>query len=602
MLWGKSMLPRRTLISLAIAGLLISNLPALSLSEANPSVAQGRGGAVASVDRDATEIGINVLKAGGNAIDAAVATTAALGVTDPFSTGIGGGGFMIIYLKAKHQIITLDGREAAPATANLHLFQDPDRPQGENLVFFPDRISNGAAVGIPGTPLTWSEALRRYGTWTLKDTLRPAIALAQAGFKVDQTFVSQIQQNQSRFSAFTPTKALYLPQGHPPEIGALFKNPDLAKTYQLIASQGMEGFYQGKLGAAIVETVQHPPTVAQPPFRVIPGGMTIADLGQYQVQWYPPILTHYRGSKIYSMGLPSSGGITGKEVMNIVAGFDLSHLDRVQAWHRIIEAERLAFADRHQFIGDPHYVKVPVQGLLSPEFAKTRRQLIGDRAPSQDFRALPGNPFPFQPDLSSRTATIFPSPKTNQPRNSSTTHVTVADRFGNLVSYTSTLESIGGSGIVVPGYGFILNNELTDFDLISEHPNRPEPGKRPRSSMSPTIVLEPKGRITAYGSSGGATIITTVLGIGFHRIDFGLSLAAAIAAPRISQRNDGATQVDSGFEKTDLGQGLIALGHVLEPVPEIGAATGITIFPEGQMLAATEPVRRGGGSAMTVEP
>jgi gamma-glutamyltranspeptidase / glutathione hydrolase len=287
--------------------------------------------------------------------------------------------------------------------------------------------------------------------------------------------------------------------------------------------------------------------------------------------------------------------------MNIVADFNLSTLDRIKAWHTIIEAERLAFADRNQFIGDPKYVEVPITGLLSREFAKARRQLIGDRAPDKDFRALPGNPLPFQKNASMSQTKIHPIVKTNQPQDNSTTHVSVVDRFGNIVSYTSTLEYTGGSGIVVPGYGFILNNELTDFDLTPNHPNRPEPGKRPRSSLSPTITFEPNGTITAYGSPGGSTIITTALGIGFNRMDFGMSLAEAIAAPRISQRNGGVTQVDSALEKTDLGKGLIALGHVLEPMPDIGAAAGIAIAPDGRMIAAAEPVRRGGGSAMTVK-
>jgi gamma-glutamyltranspeptidase / glutathione hydrolase len=592
---------RHIFVSLTIALFVFANLPALSFTPPNPAIARGHGGAVASVDRDATKIGINVLKAGGNAIDAAVATTAALGVTDPFSTGIAGGGFMMIYLKAKNQIITIDGREEAPATANINLFQDPDRAKGENLTFFPNRVSNGAAVGVPGTPLLWSEALNSYGTWQLKAALRPAIDLAQTGFKVDATFAKQIQQNQARFAAFTSTTALYLPNGKPPIVGSMFKNPDLAKTYQIVSSQGVQELYRGKLGRAIVETVQHPPTIAKPPFRVIPGGMTMADLGRYRVQLGTPIITNYHGYKIYSLGLPSSAGTTAKEVMNIVADFNLPKLDRVRAWHTIIEAERLAFADRERFIGDPKYVKVPLIGLLSREFAKTRRQLIGDRAPGKDFRALAGNPLPFQNQASTSPNAVDPPLKTDRLHDNSTTHLTVVDRFGNIVAYTSTLEQIGGSGIVVPGYGFILNNELTDFDPIPNHPNRPEPGKRPRSSLSPTITFEPNGNITAYGSPGGSTIITTVLGIGFNQMDFGMSLADAIAAPRISQRNGGVTQVDSEFEQTDLGKGLIALGHVLEPVPEIGAATGISIAPNGRIAAAAEPIRRGGGSAMTVK-
>ena len=614
---------RSFLSSLITALLIISSFPIISQSQVNSSTAQGRGGAVASVDRHATQVGIDVLKAGGNAIDAAVATTAALGVTEPFSTGIGGGGFMMIYLKAKNQIITLDGREEAPTSVNSNLFKDPDSSTGANLTFFPNRISNGAAVGVPGTLLTWSQALKRYGTWKLADTLHPAIALAQNGFEVDASFAREVQLNQGRFSAFSSTKALYLPNNQPPAVGSIFKNTDLAKTYQTIATQGVESFYRGKLGQAIVQTVQQPPTVAQPPFRVIPGGMTIADLEKYTVQSRTPIITNYRNHKIYSMNLPSSG-ITNKEVMNIVSGFNLPTLDRVKAWHSIIEAERLAFADRNQFLGDPKYVNVPTIGLQSLGFANTRRQLISDRAPEATFRAPPGNPLPFQNDYRATDGSrgaweqgegsietpphpAFPLAslvKTNQPFDNSTTHVTVADRYGNIVSYTSTIEFVGGSGIVVPGYGFLLNNELTDFTLTPDHPNRPEPSKRPLSSMSPTIMFAPNGQVVAFGSPGGSTIITTVLGIAFNMIDFNLSLPDAIAFPRISQRNEGVTNVDSGLEKTPLGQGLIALSHVLKPVAppisEIGAATGIAIAPSGYMIAAAEPVRRGGGWAMTV--
>lgn len=588
------------LVTLAL--ILLFTIPALPPSAQTPStVAQGYGGAVASVDRNATEIGIQILKAGGNAIDAAVATAAALGVTEPFSAGIGGGGFMMIYQKADDRAIALDGREEAPNSASVDLFKDPESPTGEPLPFLPDRASSGAAVGVPGTPLTWAEALNRYGTLDLAQALRPAIDLAENGFEVDATFVKQIQQNQARFAAFTPTKALFLPNGEPPAVGSLFKNPDLAHTYRLLASQGVQSVYRGEIGQAIVSTVQHPPTVEQPPFRVIPGGMTVADLDRYVIRSRWPLVTTYRGYTVYSMGLPSSGGTTGQEVMNILAGFDLPNWDRVKAWHTIVEAERLAFADRNGFIGDPEYVDVPIAGLMSAGFAQTRRSAIPDRAPAQDFQAIAGNPLPFQNDPSPSMTAVTPNAAIDDRQGGSTTHLTVADRFGNLVSYTLTLELTGGSGIVVPGYGFILNNELTDFDPIHPHPNTPEPGKRPRSSMSPTIVFAPDGSAIAFGSPGGSTIITTVLGIGCNLMDFGMSLAEAIAAPRISQRNGGVTQVDRGLETTPLGQGLTALGHVLEPVPEIGAATGIAIAPDGGMTAAAEPVRRGGGWAMTVD-
>jgi gamma-glutamyltranspeptidase / glutathione hydrolase len=569
-------------------------------SQTNPALAQGRGGAVASVDRRATEIGIKTLQAGGNAVDAAVATAAALGVTEPFSAGIGGGGFMMIYRPADDRVITLDGREEAPASATVDLFKDPDNPAGEPLPFTPNRISSGVAVGVPGTVSLWAEALDRYGTINLQTALRPAIALAQRGFEVDETFASQVQNNQARFSAFTSTQALYLPGGNVPSVGSTVKNPDLAKTYQIIATQGVKAFYQGEIARAIVQTVQQPPTVTNPSFRVIPGGMTLADLDRYVTRIRSPLAADYKGYKIYGMGLPSSGGATSQEVWNIAGSFDLANLDRIKAWHTIIESERLAFADRSQFLGDPEYVDVPMPGLMSSGFTATRRSLIPDESPGKDFKAAAGNPLPFQNDPSPSMTAVPALVQIDSPQGGSTTHLTVADRQGNLVSYTFTLEAIGGSGIVVPGYGFLLNNELTDFDPTSPHPNSPEPSKRPRSSMAPTLIFAPDGRITAYGSPGGSTIITTVLGIGFNLIDFGMDLPEAIAAPRVSQRNGGVTQVDSGLEKTDLGQGLAALGHSLEPVPEIGAATGITVNPDGSLVAAAESVRRGGGSAMVV--
>jgi gamma-glutamyltranspeptidase/glutathione hydrolase len=568
------------------------------------SLAQGHGGAVTSVDQQATQIGIAVLKAGGNAIDAAVATAAALGVTEPFSAGIGGGGFMVIYLKNGNRVITLDGRETAPSAITPDLFKNPDDPAGGVLPFTPNRISSGRAVGVPGTLLTWAEALNRYGTLSLAQALAPAAHLAEQGFTVDTTFAQQVQENQNRFSAFTSTQSLYLPNGQPPAVGTVLKNPDLAKTYRLIAEQGVNSFYRGKIAEAIVQTVQKPPTVAQPSFRVLPGQMTLADLDSYAVRVRPAVTSTYRGYRMYGMGLPSSGGITASEVLNIAAGFDLANLDRVKAWHTLIEAERLAFADRNAYLGDPEFVDAPVVGLLSSGFADSRRGQISDRAPvnEKDYRAEPGDPLSYQNDPSPSSTHSPKAAQTSDHEGLSTTHLTVSDRFGNVVSYTLTIEQTGGSGIVVPGYGFLLNNELTDFDPTSPHPNTPEPGKRPRSSMAPTIAFAPDGRILAFGSPGGSTIITTVLGIAVNLIDFQMDMLSAISAPRISQRNSGSTQVDSHFETTETGKGLIQLGHSLEATPEIGAATGLVIAPNGAITAAAEPTRRGGGYAMVVAP
>ncbi len=590
-------------LTVALAAVVWLSLLAPLPAQTPANVAVGRLGAVASVDARASQIGIDVLKAGGNAIDAAVATSAALGVVEPFSTGIGGGGFMLIYLKDQDRVISIDGREQAPAAAKVEMFQDPDSPTAELLPFTPNRISSGLAVGVPGTLTEWQEALNRYGTLTLAEALQPAIGLAQTGFEVDATFASQVAQNQARFAAFRSTRALYLPGDQPPAVGSSFKNLELAKTYQLLAERGLNAFYRGELAQAIVQTVQNPPTVESPPFRVIPGKMTLADLDRYAARVRPAVETHYRGYRFYGMGLPSSGGITTGEVLKIVEGFDLAQLEPAAAWHRVIEAERLAFADRAAYLGDPEYVDVPLPGLQSDGFAQLRRTAIREPITAdKTFRAPAGNPLPFQDDPSPSLTASPVSARLSDHEGRSTTHLTVSDRFGNVVSYTNTIESTGGSGIVVPGYGFILNNELTDFDPMRPHPNAPEPGKRPRSSMAPTLAFAPDGSLLAFGSPGGSTIITTVIGIAVNLIDFGLPLDQAIAAPRISQRNGGVTQVDSGLEQSELGQKLTALGQILEPVPEIGAATGLMIQPDGRILAVAESKRRGGGAAMVGQP
>ena len=584
--------------------------PRIHRSQAQSStayIATGTGGAVASVDAIATQIGIDVLRGGGNAVDAAVATAAALGVTEPFSAGIGGGGFMMIYRpsQASEQasVVTLDGREAAPAAVGPDLFTDPDSPTGEPLTFFPNRMSSGLAVGVPGTPLNWMTATERYGTKPLAELLQPAIAIAEAGFTVDETFASQIENNRARFSAFTSTQSIYLPNGQPPAVGSQLSNPDMAKPYRLLAERGINAFYRGEIASAIAQTVQNPPTVADPAFKVLPGQMTLADLDRYEIHIRPAIESTYRDYRFYGMGLPSSGGTAIAQTLNLLEGYELGKLNRAEALHLLIEAERLAFADRSAYIGDPEYVDVPLPGLLSKDYASERRAKIPAGAPENeaDYRVSAGNPLPHQQDPSPSLTTMPVSISSTDGEGLSTTHLTVVDANGMIVCYTLTIESTGGSGIVVPGYGFILNNELTDFDVEAPHPNVPEPGKRPRSSIAPTIAIAPDGSLLAFGSPGGSTIITTGLNIAVNIVDFGMELGDAIAAPRLSQRNNGVSQVDRGFEKTAQGEALLAYGHQLSPIDEIGAATGILISPTGQITATAEPSRRGGGSAMTIE-
>ena len=555
------------------------------------SVAIGSGGAVASVNLLATAAGIRVLKNGGNAVDAAVAAAAVLGVVEPFSCGIGGGGFMVIYNARDHKVTTIDSREKAPQAFRADSFIDPATGKP---ISFSEGVTSGLGVGVPGTLLAWQSALDRFGTRPLAKLLKPAIDIADEGFLVNPTFALQISQNASRFRDFTSTRALYLtPTGQAPAIGSLFHNPDLAKTYRQIAEEGPGVVYDGPIGTDIVNTVQHPPTVPGITRNVRPGLMTTEDLSNYEVVARDPVATTYRGLQFFGMGPPSSGGSTVGESLNILEGFNLHDMTRTQALHRYLESTRLAYADRGKYLGDPDVVDVPLSGLLSKEFAAQRRALIGPTAAISPVP--PGNPFPFQQDVSA-------GGDDTDRESVSTTHLTVADRWGNIVSYTFTIEQIGGSGMVVPGRGFLLNNELTDFEFTPGLANSPGPGKRPRSSMSPTIVLLNGRPVVALGSPGGSTIITTVLQLLVNQVDFGMTLPDAIAAPRVSQRNTSRSTAEPAFLASPQAAGLLALGHQFSTMDEIGAATGIAFLPDGQFEAAAEPIRRGGGSAMVVRP
>jgi gamma-glutamyltranspeptidase/glutathione hydrolase len=564
------------------------------------SVAVGTGGAVASVDAEATRAGIQVLREGGNAVDAAIAANAVLGVTEPFVAGIGGGGFLVVYLAHEHRVVTIDGRETAPQAFPETAFVDPST--GRPIPFFPQRVTSGMAVGVPGTLATWAEAADRFGTLPLKRLLQPAIAVAERGFVVDQTFRSQISDNLTRLAAFTSSRSLFLTaDGQPPALGSTFRNPDLADTYRQLAHDGPGALYGGPIGAALVDAVDHPPVApnSQLGFPVRGGVMTLGDLTRYTAPLRAPTHVAYRGYDVYSMAPPSSGGSTVGEALNILEGFDMSTPDRALALHRYLEASKLAFADRNRWVGDPDFVSVPLDGLLSKGFAAERRCLIGSTALPTPVAF--GDPTPPYSTCGPAVATTSAGPE-----GPSTNHLTVVDRDGNVVSWTSTIEQIAGSAITVPGYGFLLNNELTDFDPVAATPNVPDPnlpagGKRPRSSMAPTIVVKDGRPLLGVGSPGGSTIITTVLQILLDRLDFGLSLPDAVAAPRASQRN-GATQAEPAFI-TQYGSELTQrFGQTFTPTAEIGAATGIEVLPDGELEAAAEPARRGGGAAAVVCP
>ncbi|GGT21023.1 gamma-glutamyltranspeptidase [Streptomyces chromofuscus] len=560
-------------------------------------VAVGHGGAVASVDADASAAGIEVLRKGGNAVDAAVATAAVLGVTEPYSAGIGGGGYFVYYDARSRSVHTIDGRETAPLSADKNLFTE-----GGKAIPFAEAVTSGLSVGTPGTPATWRTALSSWGSKPLRTLLKPAERLARDGFTVDATFRAQTASNEARFRNFPDTAKLFLPAGELPAVGSTFTNPDLAQTYEELGREGVDALYRGRLARDIVDTVNDPPVDPASGYRARPGDLSLRDLAAYRTKNQAPSKTSYRGLDVYSMAPSSSGGTTVGEALNMLEGTDLSRLSETRYLHRFIEASRIAFADRGRWVGDPAFEDVPTKELLSQRYADSRACLIKDDAVLTSPVA-PGDP--RDPAACATGGTAAPT----MYEGDSTTHLTAADKWGNVVSYTLTIEQTGGSGITVPGRGFLLNNELTDFSFTPANPavhdpNLPGPGKRPRSSMSPTIVLDGHGRpVVALGSPGGATIITTVLQTLTGFLDRGLPLVDAIAAPRASQRNAAQTELEPGlYDDNEVRKRLQDIGHSFRLNPEIGAVTAVQRLPDGKWLAATETTRRGGGSAMVVRP
>ncbi len=572
-------------------------------TEKNPT-ATGYGGAVSTVDPEASAAAIEVLRKGGNAADAAVAAAATLGVTEPYSAGIGGGGYFVFYDAKTKQVGTIDGRETAPAGMPTDAFIDP--ATGEPYRFTPELVTSGVSVGVPGTPATWERALERWGTLDLREALKPAIKVANRGFVVDETFRQQTLDNKLRFDTFTSTQDLFLPGGDAPAVGSVFKNHDLAATYRQLANEGTDAFYGGPLAEEIVNTVKAPPKSGDTDLPVPVGFMTTQDLANYKVLDQDPTKVEYRGYEVYGMAPSSSGGTTVGESLNILENYDLKGMEPVNALHHYLEASSLAFADRGAYVGDPAFVNVPTETLLDDVFAKERSCNI-DPTAAATKPVAPGDVEDYD---GACPPAVAPLANETDTENISTTNLTVADKWGNVVEYTLTIEQTGGSGIVVPGRGFLLNNELTDFSTVYSEtdPNRIQPGKRPRSSMSPTIVLKDGDPFLALGSPGGSTIITTVLQTILNRIDLGMNVSEALAAPRTSPRNGPTVTSEPAFIEAygptleSLGHDLVPAGDAFTSAAEIGAATAIEFNPDGSLTAAAEPDRRGGGSAMVVKP
>lgn len=613
----------RSPLTLAAASALTVALAAslVSCSGPTPSVngvidiaqpapfAQGTGGAVVSDTAQSTQAGIDVLKSGGTAADAAVAVAAMLGVTDPFVAGLGGGGYLVYYEAKTGKVSTIDGRETARAADTSSLFLDPST--GKPLSTEQANVG-GIAVGVPGQLALWQRAIDRWGKQGLDTALKPAISVAEQGFPVTTALQNQIADSQKTFGTFRNTADTYLPGGKPLATGQLLKNTDLAQTYRTIAEQGTDAFYRGEIGQAVVDAVTKPPVAEGKSASV--GTMTMDDLGSYAALDAEPIRSSYRGLDVYGMGSSSSGGVTVGEALKILEQFPLKDENKAIATMRFLEASKLAFADRNAYVGDRASVKVPDEVLLSEGFAKSRACLID-----------PAKALPAPQPAGALTATGCSVPVASSAEaveGQQTNHFVVSDAEGNVASYTNTINFYGGSGILVPGRGFLLNNELTDFDFAAsapgaDDPNLPAPGKRPRSSMSPTVVLKDGQPYLALGSPGGSTIITTVLQVLMNRIDLGMSLQDAVAAPRASQRNGKTTLTEPAFETLPEADQAKAAGYqfVIAPTPDqnpasvtpptIGVVAALEFGEPGsgaavKITAVGEKERRGGTSAQVV--
>lgn len=532
---------------------------------------RSQGGVIASESPAASQAGLEVLDGGGNAVDAAVAATFALGVTRPQSCGIGGGGFLI-YRGADGEVATLDFRETAPTAVQ------PDTFAGQGLY---KTFTGHTTVGVPGTVAGMQAALDRYGSIELAEAVAPAERLAREGFEVPESLSEAMGNNAARLKLFPAAREQFLVGGEEPyPEGSTLVQPQLADTLALIAEEGSDIFYRGEISNRIVADMQN----ADDPGDE--GLMAKEDLASYRAVWREPLVGEYRGREIIAMPPPTSGGIAVIEMLNILEGFDLAGEGQSSAntLHLIAESQKLAFADRNKYVADPDFTDVPTEQLIDKGYAETRREEID---PEKANSYEPGDPNQAQEE---RPAGSETNPK------GSTTHLSVIDAAGNAVALTCTIEQSFGSAVVAPGTGFLLNNELTDFSGPGTG-NEPEPGKRPRSSISPTIVVEDGEPILVVGGAGGSQIIMGSLFAVINTVDYGLDPAEAIDAERLDEQSNPQMTLENGRVSPVTQAELLARGHELKTgqqrageyaeLPRVQAAG---IDPEtGDRLAATDP-------------
>ncbi|MFC3052801.1 gamma-glutamyltransferase [Kordiimonas pumila] len=539
-----------------------------------------RNGIVVSQETYASEAGLEILKAGGNAVDAAVATGFALAVTHPQAGNLGGGGFMMIYLKAEDKVIALDYREMAPKAASRDMYLDANGAVDNKLSRFSLKSS-----GVPGTVMGLVEAQKQYGVLTLPEVMAPAIRLAEQGFAVPWELAESLSRYGKRLLADSASKGYFFkPDGSAYVAGDIFRQVDLAETLKTIAQKGSDGFYKGAVADKIVTTME------------TGGGLiTHEDLENYEVRFREPVSGTFRNVKVVTMPPPSSGGVHVIQMLNVLEGWDLRSMGHNSAAyiHRMVETMKYAYADRSKYLGDPDFFKVPVAELTSKKYAAAIRAKIN-------------------PDTATPSADIGPDPDLLY-ESHDTTHFSVADRFGNMVANTYTLNFTYGNSKSVAGAGFLLNNEMDDFSakagvpnafgLLGGEANAIEAGKRPLSSMTPTFVFKDGKPYIATGSPGGSQIITTVLNVIMNAVEFDMNIQAATNMPRFHhQWFPDQIFMEAGFS-LDTRRLLAKMGHHLSTEPFdsnahiIGAAQSIMVTPEGLLAGAADPRRPGSFAA-----
>ena len=490
----------------------------------------------------AVQAGVDVLARGGTAADALVAVQTVLGLVEPQSSGLGGGAFLVWYDAATQSLTTLDGRETAPLAVTPGLFLKDD---GTPMGFF-DAVVGGRSVGTPGTPALLADLHARWGTQPWGGLFEAAITLADDGFEVSPRLAGLIARDAERLAAYPVTAAYFLPEGAPLQVGATVKNPAYATTLRALASEGGEVFYTGQIAQDIEATVQQ--------FAANPGVLSQFDLAAYQVKERPAVCATYRGHDVCGMGPPSSGALSIGQILGMLDGYDLATLgaDNPESWRLIGDASRLAFADRGRYMADSDYVPMPTKGLVDAAYLASRGALL------QSEMALdtvaPGLPaFDHAMNWADDESIELPS----------TSHISIVDSYGNVASMTTTIENAFGSRLMV--HGFLLNNELTDFSFRTHSDGVPianaiAPGKRPRSSMAPTIVMNDGAPVLAIGSPGGSRIIGYTASAIIAHLDWGLDVQQAVSLPHAVNRF-GTYDVEEGTQAVALVPALEAMGY-----------------------------------------